>query len=68
MWIKKGKKCMKVRLTILTENNHPVSSIGPVTPEVLETVREVWQKIFDYIADPYEEERAIVEYVEILGD
>lgn len=55
---------MKIRLTILTENNAPITE--QVTEDV---VKKAWQSVLDVIClmgmDP--SEKATVEKVEIIG-
>lgn len=55
---------MKIRLTILTENNAPITE--QVTEDV---VKKVWQGVLDFIClmDMDPSEKATVEKVEIIG-
>lgn len=55
---------MKIRLTIITENNKPVEALGE-NPE--EAVKIAWEMIFKLITPFSEnEDKAYVENVEIL--
>ena len=55
---------MKIRLTIITENNKPVEALGE-NPE--EAVKKAWEMIFKLIT-PFSKnkDKAYVENVEIL--
>jgi len=56
---------MKIRLTLLTENNKPVELIKKYSEE---DIKRVWERVLMLIADPETEEKVTVESVEILGD
>lgn len=56
---------MKIKLTLITENNVPVESLGD-KPE--EKIKQAWELVLSMIATLSDDEsKAQVESVEILG-
>ena len=60
---------MKVKITVLTENNKPASALkGAVDEEMLKGIWQAWFDMITVIAPPENEDKATVLSVELIED
>ena len=58
---------MKIKITILTENDKPVSALNGITEDM---IKHIWQVVMDdmCLSSPENGDKATVISAEILGD